>query len=347
MSKFLINTAAMIAAISFFAPAPASASHKSPLYVAADDYRDAVKDFERAVLRSRYIERFQERVVDDLEDSTSDLRSAARRPENLGRLLAQWREVQLLHRNVESVIFSNPACPSRPELIGPWERVTCAFTELALQIDSVQCVDPIHTSSFRYSIDSAPYCPVQGYRVPVRGVPVYRAPLNLNTLPNYQTPVNPLPNYQAPTNPAPHYGTPSSSYGTPSSSYGTPSPEYGNPSTEYGNPAPSIPNYRVPDSQTPGLQVPERVLPETLPPPSRVPADVQPSSWNSNRRSPAYVPSSRSPYRNSSQSFPSRSYDVQSEWMQASGAARTLQRTVSYQGVNATTIASLIARLMD
>ena len=122
----IFSKLAICMTVAFVGTSTATATHNSPLYRATDEYRDAVKDFERAVDRSRYMDRAQERIADDLEDASSRLRSAARRPERADRLLRAWNETQYLQRRAEVVIFANPNCPSGLELSASWNRVLYA-----------------------------------------------------------------------------------------------------------------------------------------------------------------------------------------------------------------------------
>ena len=116
------------------ATTPARASDDSPLSFAASEYRQAVRELERSVLRSRLASRHQERVADDLEDSTSRLVSAARNPHKSDRLFRAWQETQYLHQRVEADIFFDPYCPLAIELAGCWYRVQHAYERVAYQV---------------------------------------------------------------------------------------------------------------------------------------------------------------------------------------------------------------------
>lgn len=115
----------------------ASAGHDSPLYRAASNYREAVRDFEDHVFRIHYIDRYDKRLVDELEDATSHLRSAARHPDDLRRLLYRYRAVESLHFRVESALFGPDRYRANPVLARCWERVTCAHADLA---EEIRCV---------------------------------------------------------------------------------------------------------------------------------------------------------------------------------------------------------------
>lgn len=151
----LITTAyaAMLATISFLVTTPASAGHNSPLYEAATDYRAAVRHFERAVLRAPCFDRQHERIVDRLEDATSRLRSAARRPDYLYQLQITWNEIQSLQHLVAKTIFGHPFCPVGGELVVRWDRVVQAGAVFAGQLALMHCDVP------RYG---APRLPIYG-----------------------------------------------------------------------------------------------------------------------------------------------------------------------------------------
>lgn len=109
--------------------------HCRSLTSAAGEYRDAVVEFERHVRDLRYIDRYDRRLVDDLEDSTSKLRSAARHPDQVSRLIYAWQEIQSLHARVERAIFHRACYPPNPSLARCWERVAWAYGEVAIQLD--------------------------------------------------------------------------------------------------------------------------------------------------------------------------------------------------------------------
>lgn len=136
----LITTtcASMFAAISLLAATPASASHL-PVYEAANEYRAAVRLFERAVLRARCFDRHEERIVDRLEDATSRLRSAARHPEHLHRLQVTWNEIRSLQQLVAQTIFGHPLCPAGGELVICWDKVVHTGAIFAQQLALIQC----------------------------------------------------------------------------------------------------------------------------------------------------------------------------------------------------------------
>ena len=135
MKKLLTITAILAATI--ISP-EAFAGHDTPLVAAACRYRDAVVDFERHVIRSRSINRYDVRLVDDLEDSTSILRSAARDPFRGDRFNCAWDDTSILHRRVEAALFGR-SCSTRldPTLVRCWEAVTCAMDDLTREVACV------------------------------------------------------------------------------------------------------------------------------------------------------------------------------------------------------------------
>ncbi|MEM9586507.1 MAG: hypothetical protein AAGA03_04435 [Planctomycetota bacterium] len=151
MMKPLIAAAAMMTIAS-----PAYAGHNSPLYRAACQYRDAVCDFEDHVNRTRYIDRYDRRLTDDLEDATSELRSAARRPEELNRLLYAWNTVSSLHTRVELAIFDRPCYPHNPVLEQCFEKVRCALAELQKQIDCLTVAPQVHLPARHRHVEPTP-----------------------------------------------------------------------------------------------------------------------------------------------------------------------------------------------
>ncbi|MEL6106142.1 MAG: hypothetical protein AAFU85_08900, partial [Planctomycetota bacterium] len=105
MNRFGVNRLVWMGCVVFgtLVVAP-SAQAESPLCQAAEYYREAVRRFEREVLRCD-VHRNDERLVDDLEDSTSRLRTAARNPQRLDRLFRAFYETRLFHYQVERVFF--------------------------------------------------------------------------------------------------------------------------------------------------------------------------------------------------------------------------------------------------
>ena len=151
-------TALAIVFATVLVPTTVQAGHDTPLLAAACAYRDAVVGFERHVIRSRYISRYDVRLVDDLEDTTSTLRSAARDPFRGDRFSCAWEDVNILHRRVDSALFGR-SCSTRidPALARCWETVTCALRDLAREVDCLR--NPGHRR-----FDSNPVPSVPQYR---------------------------------------------------------------------------------------------------------------------------------------------------------------------------------------
>jgi len=104
---------------------------------AAKDYRDAVIDFERHVIRARYFERTDRRVIESLKKQANVLRSATRRHQDLGRLEHEWRVTQSLHSQVEAAIFGRSCYPRNFHLEECWREVNFRLTILAQHLARV------------------------------------------------------------------------------------------------------------------------------------------------------------------------------------------------------------------
>ncbi|PAY20397.1 hypothetical protein CKO51_06045 [Rhodopirellula sp. SM50] len=122
----------------FIAPRGVEAGGNTPIYAAASDYREAVRDFERVVLRTPKIRSSVERLVDDLEDSTSDLKSAARDPARFDRLIGRFVTTDALHARVELTFFGDPLYPPEPQLEESWMAVYEAYGRLVYEIRYLQ-----------------------------------------------------------------------------------------------------------------------------------------------------------------------------------------------------------------
>lgn len=160
----------------------AALADQCPVYAAADAYRDAVVCFEDEIRRHRLGSSDDRRWVDRFEDSTSDLRSAARRPEDLNRLLIAFQETQALQDRVATLYFGY-GCPADARILaGHWRSVQVASQQMERQILWLQQ---------RF----VPEAPTQrSYRDPVRyrTNDLYRSPLGN---PGWGAQVNP---YQQP-----------------------------------------------------------------------------------------------------------------------------------------------------
>lgn len=122
----------------------ATAGHH-PIETAADNYREAVKDFERIVFRSKDLGRIERTVADSLEDQTSRVRSEARDLDNLAKLGIELDAAADLHVQVERTILSNPNRPSLGVLIPAWQQVEFAYSEVASQFETLQYGKPYAT----------------------------------------------------------------------------------------------------------------------------------------------------------------------------------------------------------
>lgn len=116
------------------APSRLLASVKTPIYYAADDYREAVRKFEHQVLRTRHIRKSVERLVDQLEDSTSRLKSAARDPGRFDRLYDRFVKTDALHARVELTFFGNSLYPPDQQISECWGWVLRAHRQLVQEI---------------------------------------------------------------------------------------------------------------------------------------------------------------------------------------------------------------------
>ncbi|MCA9139816.1 MAG: hypothetical protein KDB00_23750 [Planctomycetales bacterium] len=120
------------------APTALRAGHHSAIYSAADGYREAVRAFERQVLRTPQMPSSVERLVDDLEDSTSRLKSAANDPARFDRLMDRFVATDQLHARVQLTFFGDPRFPPGPELESCWFTVDQAYGDLCYEIRYLQ-----------------------------------------------------------------------------------------------------------------------------------------------------------------------------------------------------------------
>jgi hypothetical protein len=112
-----------------FPSSQANAAQTAPLFKLASQYRAAVNDFEKVLLKVRGIDRNDERLVDRLDDETARLRLAARNPRHLNKMYHKWRQVQQLHAQVQSTIFGKYT-PNH-ELVEQWESVSYFYSLFA------------------------------------------------------------------------------------------------------------------------------------------------------------------------------------------------------------------------
>lgn len=132
--------------------ASATAQDSRSLYYAADQYRDAVVRFEDKARRVPAMDRFTLRLIDRLEDQTSDLRSASRRVSDLSRLLYEFNEIQSLQPRVEQAVFGTGRPIIRATLGACWNDVLVAYTRFASEVQAIQ--SPRYQSGF----GNRPYC---------------------------------------------------------------------------------------------------------------------------------------------------------------------------------------------
>ncbi|WP_218933784.1 hypothetical protein [Rubripirellula lacrimiformis] len=144
----MIRIATVIVLLSTLMTSPSSAlaDDNAPLYLLAQQYRNEVKAFERAVLHVRGIDRFDERLVDRWDDETGRLLVPAKNPRHFNRLFHQWKKVESLQAQTEARIFGKYT--PHHELIGHWNRVLLAqdyfMEEFVLHVEN-----PGHTNSVR------------------------------------------------------------------------------------------------------------------------------------------------------------------------------------------------------
>ncbi|MEO1616754.1 MAG: hypothetical protein AAFV88_12930 [Planctomycetota bacterium] len=157
----------VVALTCFFGSQRVDAGNDCPVFCAADRYREAVREFERHVLRARYVARCDERLTDALEDSTSRLRSAARQLNRPERICQRFVETDTLHRQVESVFFLSGVYPPDPRLEACWQAVARAYEPLAFELSQFPCYQALNSRS------RANCSPNVRFRTPIRTVPSY------------------------------------------------------------------------------------------------------------------------------------------------------------------------------
>ena len=156
----------------------ASAANRTPVYYAAEDYREAVRSFERQVLRTPRVSKSVDRLVDDLEDSTSRLKSAARDPARFDRLWDSFVKTDALHARVELTFFGDSLYPPDPRLESCWLDVARCYSGLVQEVLYLRqirqarrgCRIPIVNHSGAYSVAPVAGAPALG------AIPSYEAP---------------------------------------------------------------------------------------------------------------------------------------------------------------------------
>ncbi len=116
---------------------PVRAGHRSPLECAAEQYRETVREFERLVRRRNYVDRVDERLVDDLENSTSRLTSASRNLRRADRLIERFALTERLHWRVETAFFTRTPYPIDPELEECWILVVRSYENLGAELNRI------------------------------------------------------------------------------------------------------------------------------------------------------------------------------------------------------------------
>lgn len=133
-------------------PSTSVATDRNPLYSVANNYRNAVVNFERVVVRTRGIQRIDEKAVDRFEEATKQLRLAARNPSHANRLRYQWRDVRTLQYQIEAIIFGKYTL--NRDLAVAWQDVLIA--EVIFNDEYVHQVEnPRHGNSVQLRANSA------------------------------------------------------------------------------------------------------------------------------------------------------------------------------------------------
>lgn len=124
-----ITTTALLSLSFFvFAPKPASAGHDHPLYRAACEYRDAVREFETLTDRFRCIDRYTETAVDRLYGVSNSLRAVAKNPSNIDRVLDRYYDAVGLHQRIDVGLAAGG--PVAPAIAACWNTVQERFAIL-------------------------------------------------------------------------------------------------------------------------------------------------------------------------------------------------------------------------
>ena len=183
----------------------ASVDARHPLRTAGEAYREAVKDFERAVFRADDMGRSQRRLADALEDQSARVRNESRNLDDLPRLQVELQTAAALHAQIEQTILANPYAPSIGVLGPTWQHVVQTYDQVCAQVQSLAA--PVYGGGYggilddRYSAGYAadpfavpsvsPYAPTP-YLAPSRlpAPSLYPAPIVPDCPPVYRrTPV--------------------------------------------------------------------------------------------------------------------------------------------------------------
>ena len=139
LTRTLIATSCF--ALTLLASSIATAGGMPPFESAAREYRSAVQAFERHVHRLRYLDRYDVKLVERLENAACDFYGTSFRPSDVARVMYYWNEIELLEPRVASAIFGRECYPVNIELAECWKQVTCAHAELALRLNPPFIVD--------------------------------------------------------------------------------------------------------------------------------------------------------------------------------------------------------------
>jgi hypothetical protein len=127
-------------------------SGSESLYVLANQYREAVDQFERTLRTVRGIDGADRGLVGRLDDTSSKLRLAAKNPRHLNRLHHEWKSAQSLHAQVEERLFGKYT-PNH-ELILAWNDVAYSFVVFAEEY-YFQIENPSHVGGVRRRVESS------------------------------------------------------------------------------------------------------------------------------------------------------------------------------------------------
>ena len=260
---------AVLALLAGMMPAAVQASHNSPLYTAANQYRDAVVDFERQVLRSDMFDRHDERLTDDLEDATSVLRSAARNPGT--RFDHAWHEVQLLHPRVEAAIFGRSCYRPSGHLVRCWQSVVRAYGDLIHEIEYLRDTQDHAYLQNRRVVTTRVVVPSISIPVPPPFARGEVCPLSRRTItpPSVLAPRQQLPNY-------PQTIYPQTIYPQTTIEQTIPQPQLNAPIESYIEPDSGVPLSSMPGNVSPSPIAPESTFPNEIYP-RHLPGDPVPN----------------------------------------------------------------------
>jgi hypothetical protein len=120
-----------------------AASHATPLFHAASEYQQAAHELGHFVIRSSFLNPYQQRVVQRLMESSNRLLAASRHPSSRDRFYSEWLEAQLRFEQVRLVILGDPGCPLTSPFAACADRFSCSYRTLAEQISLTPCLHPL------------------------------------------------------------------------------------------------------------------------------------------------------------------------------------------------------------